>query len=401
LSCFRGFILDQKDHAVTETTPTPVQPEAALSTELATELSTTSGEPTKALTAEDQQQLDEIVAQIDITDPVLSIAYGAKTMNAMSRFSESMMQEVRAKDAGEIGQQLTTMLSKVKSIDLTVFEQKKGLLESLPLIGKMFSKLERTLMEYQTLAQQVDTISNKLQDTIVELLRNIATLEQLFIRNSEYFKQISLHIIAGKKKIEQIQASDLPQAQAKAEQSGDAMDAQLVRDLVNGIQRFERRLHDLLLSRTFAIQTAPQIRLMQNNSQSLAEKIQSSILTTIPIWKSQIVLALSLNSQRQAAKLQKDVADTTNEMLRRNAEMLELGSIETATEVERSIIDIDTLRDVQNRLLNTLEETLSIASNARQRRVEVEKELGGMEQELRMKLASIAAGQNAQAKVVG
>jgi len=386
---------------VTETTPTPVQPEATLSTELATDLSTTSGEPTKALTAEDQQQLDEIVAQIDITDPVLSIAYGAKTMNAMSRFSESMMQEVRAKDAGEIGQQLTTMLSKVKSIDLTVFEQKKGLLESLPLIGKMFSKLERTLMEYQTLAQQVDTISNKLQDTIVELLRNIATLEQLFIRNSEYFKQISLHIIAGKKKIEQIQATDLPQAQAKAEQSGDAMDAQLVRDLVNGIQRFERRLHDLLLSRTFAIQTAPQIRLMQNNSQSLAEKIQSSILTTIPIWKSQIVLALSLNSQRQAAKLQKDVADTTNEMLRRNAEMLELGSIETATEVERSIIDIDTLRDVQNRLLNTLEETLSIASNARQRRAEVEKELGGMEQELRTKLASIAAGQNAQAKVVG
>lgn len=386
---------------MTETTPTPVQPEAALSTELATDLSTTSGEPTKALTAEDQQQLDEIVAQIDITDPVLSIAYGAKTMNAMSRFSESMMQEVRAKDAGEIGQQLTTMLSKVKSIDLTVFEQKKGLLESLPLIGKMFSKLERTLMEYQTLAQQVDTISNKLQDTIVELLRNIATLEQLFIRNSEYFKQISLHIIAGKKKIEQIQATDLPQAQTKAEQSGDAMDAQLVRDLVNGIQRFERRLHDLLLSRTFAIQTAPQIRLMQNNSQSLAEKIQSSILTTIPIWKSQIVLALSLNSQRQAAKLQKDVADTTNEMLRRNAEMLELGSIETATEVERSIIDIDTLRDVQNRLLNTLEETLSIASNARQRRAEVEKELGGMEQELRTKLASIAAGQNAQAKVVG
>ena len=386
---------------MTETTPTPVQPEAVLSTELATDLSTTSGEPTKTLTAEDQQQLDEIVAQIDITDPVLSIAYGAKTMNAMSRFSESMMQEVRAKDAGEIGQQLTTMLSKVKSIDLTVFEQKKGLLESLPLIGKMFSKLERTLMEYQTLAQQVDTISNKLQDTIVELLRNIATLEQLFIRNSEYFKQISLHIIAGKKKIEQIQATDLPQAQAKAEQSGDAMDAQLVRDLVNGIQRFERRLHDLLLSRTFAIQTAPQIRLMQNNSQSLAEKIQSSILTTIPIWKSQIVLALSLNSQRQAAKLQKDVADTTNEMLRRNAEMLELGSIETATEVERSIIDIDTLRDVQNRLLNTLEETLSIASNARQRRAEVEKELGGMEQELRTKLASIAAGQNAQAKVVG
>lgn len=384
---------------MTETTPAPLLPELALSTELATDLTAPVSESATALSVEDQQQVDEIAATIEITDPVLSIAYGAKTMNAMSRFSESMMQEVRAKDAGEIGDQLTTLLGKVKSIDLTVFEQKKGLLASLPVLGKLFNKLERTLMEYQTLAQQVDTISTKLQGTIVELLRNIATLEQLFIRNSDYFKQISLHIIAGKKKIEQIQSLDLPLAQTKAEQSGDAMDAQKVRDLVNGIQRFERRLHDLLLSRTFAIQTAPQIRLMQNNSQSLAEKIQSSILTTIPLWKSQIVLALTLNSQRQAAKLQKDVADTTNQMLRRNAEMLQLGSIETATEVERSIIDIDTLRDVQSRLLNTLEETLSIASNARQRRTEVEKELGTMEQELRTRLGSIAAGQNPQAKV--
>jgi len=386
---------------VTETTPAPLLPELALSTELATDLTAPGSESAAALSVEDQQHVDEIAATIEITDPVLSIAYGAKTMNAMSRFSESMMQEVRAKDAGEIGDQLTTLLGKVKSIDLTVFEQKKGLLASLPVLGKLFNKLERTLLEYQTLAQQVDTIATKLQDTIVELLRNIATLEQLFIRNSDYFKQISLHIIAGKKKIEQIQSLDLPQAQTKAEQSGDAMDAQKVRDLVNGIQRFERRLHDLLLSRTFAIQTAPQIRLMQNNSQSLAEKIQSSILTTIPLWKSQIVLALTLNSQRQAAKLQKDVADTTNQMLRRNAEMLQLGSIETATEVERSIIDIDTLRDVQSRLLNTLEETLSIASNARQRRTEVEKELGTMERELRTRLGSIAAGQNPQAKVAG
>ncbi|MBF7996793.1 toxic anion resistance protein [Rahnella sp. SAP-29] len=372
--------------------------EPVLSTQLATDLTAAPDTQTPAISAEEQQKIDEIAAQIDITDPVISIAYGAKTLNAMSRFNESLMQEVRAKDAGEVGAQLTDLLSKVKGIDLTVFDQKKGLLESIPLLGKLFNKVERTLLEYQTLARQVDTLSEKLQDTITELLRNIATLEQLFIRNREYFKDISLHIMAGKKKIEQIQSEVIPAAQAKAQASGDAMDAQNVRDLLEGIQRFERRLSDLMLTRTMSIQTAPQIRLMQSNSQSLAEKIQSSILTTIPVWKSQIVLALSLNSQRQAAKLQKDVADTTNAMLRRNAELLQTGSIETATEVERSIVDVETLRDVQGRLLSTLEDTMNIASNARARRAEVEKELGTMEQELRTKLASIAAENNPQIK---
>lgn len=374
-------------------------PEPVLSSQLATDLTSDAGESTPAISAEEQQKIEEIAAQIDITDPVLSIAYGAKTLNAMSRFNESLMQEVRAKDAGEVGAQLTDLLSKVKGIDLKVFDQKKSLLASVPLLGKLFNKVERTLLEYQTLAGQVDTLSEKLQNTITELLRNIATLEQLFIRNRDYFKDISLHILAGKKKIAQIQSDVIPAAQARVQASGDAMEAQNVRDLVEGVQRFERRLSDLMLTRTLSIQTAPQIRLMQSNSQSLAEKIQSSILTTIPVWKSQIVLALSLNSQRQAARLQKDVADTTNAMLRRNAELLQTGSIETATEVERSIVDVETLRDVQGRLLSTLEDTMQIASNARTRRAEVEKELGAMEQELRSKLASIAAENSSQNKV--
>ncbi len=374
-------------------------PKPVLSSQLATDLTSDASESTPAISAEEQQKIEEIAAQIDITDPVLSIAYGAKTLNAMSRFNESLMQEVRAKDAGEVGAQLTDLLSKVKGIDLTVFDQKKSLLASVPLPGKLFNKVERTLLEYQTLAGQVDTLSEKLQNTITELLRNIATLEQLFIRNRDYFKDISLHILAGKKKIAQIQSDVIPAAQARVQASGDAMEAQNVRDLVEGVQRFERRLSDLMLTRTLSIQTAPQIRLMQSNSQSLAEKIQSSILTTIPVWKSQIVLALSLNSQRQAARLQKDVADTTNAMLRRNAELLQTGSIETATEVERSIVDVETLRDVQGRLLSTLEDTMQIASNARTRRAEVEKELGAMEQELRSKLASIAAENSSQNKV--
>lgn len=374
-------------------------PKSVLSSQLATDLTSDASESTPAISAEEQQKIEEIAAQIDITDPVLSIAYGAKTLNAMSRFNESLMQEVRAKDAGEVGAQLTDLLSKVKGIDLTVFDQKKSLLASVPLLGKLFNKVERTLLEYQTLAGQVDTLSEKLQNTITELLRNIATLEQLFIRNRDYFKDISLHILAGKKKIAQIQSDVIPAAQARVQASGDAMEAQNVRDQVEGVQRFERRLSDLMLTRTLSIQTAPQIRLMQSNSQSLAEKIQSSILTTIPMWKSQIVLALSLNSQRQAARLQKDVADTTNAMLRRNAELLQTGSIETATEVERSIVDVETLRDVQGRLLSTLEDTMQIASNARTRRAEVEKELGAMEQELRSKLASIAAENSSQNKV--
>ncbi len=341
------------------------------------------------LTPQEQEEVQQLVAQIDITDPVLSISYGAKTMNSISRFSDSLLEQVRAKDAGVIGEQLTDLLGKVKSVDLSTFGEKPGFMASLPVVGKLFNRIERTMAEYQTLAQQVDTVTNKLDTAMVDLLRNISTLEQLFVRNREFFQQINLHIIAGKQKVAQLQEVDLPAAQAQV--ADDPMNAQKVRDLLEGIQRFERRLHDLMLSRTIAIQTAPQIRLMQGNSQSLAEKIQSSILSTIPIWKSQIVLALSLHNQRQATKLQKDVADTTNEMLRRNAELLQTGTIETAREVERSVVDIETLRDVQARLLNTIEETVTIASDARTRRQEVEQELSTMENDLRTRLANIAS----------
>ncbi|MFJ5392836.1 toxic anion resistance protein [Pectobacterium sp. CHL-2024] len=345
------------------------------------------------LSEQEKSEVSVLVNKIDITDPMLSISYAANTMGNISRFSESLMQEVRAKDAGVIGEQLTDLLMKVKSVDLTVFDTKQSFLASFPLIGKLFSTIQRTLLEYQTLAQQVDTVSKKLESAMMELLRNISTLEQLFIRNREYFQQITLHIMAGKQKLATIQSGDLTAAQEKAQRTNDPMDMQYVRDLVSNIQRFERRLHDLMMSRTIAIQTAPQIRLMQSNSQSLAEKIQSSILSTIPLWKSQIVMAITLHSQRKSAKLQKEVSDTTNAMLRRNAEMLQLGTVETAREVERSIVDIETLREVQSRLLNTIEETVTIANDARTRRADVEKELGTMETELRTRLAEIAANQ--------
>ncbi|MBS1203754.1 MAG: Tellurite resistance protein [Proteobacteria bacterium] len=342
------------------------------------------------LTPAEQTQIQNIVEEININDPVFSLAFGAKTMNSISQFSESLMQEVRAKDAGVIGVQLTDLLMKIKQVDISAFEQKPGFLASLPLLGSLFNRIERTMLEYQTLAKQVDTITAKLNDAMVDLLRNISVLEILFDRNRDVFQQITLHIIAGKQKLEQIKQNELPALQAQA--ATDPMNAQRLRDLLEGIQRFERRLHDLMLSRTIAMQSAPQIRLMQSNSQSLAEKIQSSILSTIPVWKSQIALSMSLQTQRQAAKLQKDVADTTNDLLRRNAEMLQTGTLETAREVERSVVDIETLRDVQSRLLSTIEDSVKIASDARQRRAEVEKELVTMENDLRSRLASIANG---------
>lgn len=342
------------------------------------------------LTPAEQTQIQNIVEEININDPVFSLAFGAKTMNSISQFSETLMQEVRAKDAGVIGAQLTDLLMKIKQVDISAFEQKPGFLASLPLLGSLFNRIERTMLEYQTLAKQVDTITEKLNEAMVDLLRNISVLEILFDRNRDVFQQITLHIIAGKQKLEQIKQNELPALQAQA--TSDPMNAQRLRDLLESIQRFERRLHDLMLSRTIAMQSAPQIRLMQSNSQSLAEKIQSSILSTIPVWKSQIALSMSLQTQRQAAKLQKDVADTTNDLLRRNAEMLQTGTLETAREVERSVVDIETLREVQTRLLSTIEDSVKIATDARQRRAEVEKELVTMENDLRSRLASIANG---------
>lgn len=347
----------------------------------------------RQLTPAEQDQVQSIIKDINLNDPVFSLSYGSQAMKGAAQFSESLMEQVRAKDAGIVGEQLTGLLQKIKQVDVSVFEKKPGLLSSLPLLGSLFNRIEHTMLEYQTLAQQVQSITDKLNEAMVELLRNVSVLEVLFNRNREVFQQIALHIVAGQQKVEQVRQQELPALQSQA--GADPMAAQQVRDLLEGIQRFERRLHDLMLSRTIAIQTAPQIRLMQSNSQSLAEKIQSSILSTIPVWKSQIALAISLHTQREAAKLQKEVADTTNDLMRRNAEMLQTGTLETAREVERSVVDIETLRDVQSHLLSTIEESVNIATEARQRRLGVEKELLTMESDLRNKLAAIANGKPA------
>ncbi|OCQ52252.1 TelA-like protein [Photorhabdus australis subsp. thailandensis] len=342
----------------------------------------------------DQEHLNALVEKIDITQPAAVISYGAKPMGEIARFADTLLDNVRTKEANEVGQKLSALVMFIREHDaLSVEEKSSGFLRNLPLIGGIFKKAERTMIDQKTLTQQVDTIATHLDNAMLNLLRDITVLDQLYDRNLGFYKEISLYVEAGKQKLQQIKTVELPSLQRKAATSQDMMDAQSVKDLLEDINRFERRIHDLELSQTIAIQTAPQIRIVQNNNQQLAEKIQSSILSTLPIWKSQMVLNLSLKAQGKAAKLQKEVADTTNDLLRKNAEILQQSSIATATEVERSIVDIETLRDVQSRLVNTIEDTMRIASEARIKRTEIEKELSSMEDNLRQRLTAAANAQ--------
>ncbi len=339
---------------------------------------------------QDLARIDEISQNIDINQANEVLAYGVKPMTEISKFADTLLQGIKGKDSGVIGEQLGSLISKVKEYDpLTKEDQNNSFLAKLPIIGGFFRKNATEKIDHMTLTSQVDTIAAHLDQSMVGLLRDNERLEQLYLKNFEYYKEISLFVTAGKKKIEETKATELPRLQAQADESKDLLDAQKVKDLMENLNRFERRLHDLEISKTIAMQTAPQIRIMQNNNQQLAEKIQGSILTTLPVWKNQMVLALSLDQQGKAAKLQKDVSDTTNELLRRNAEALQQNSIATATEIERSVVDIETIREVQDRLVNTIEETMRIATEARHRRAEVEVELGQMEDNLRQRIGAV------------
>jgi len=342
-------------------------------------------------------KVTELAKSIDLNNQSLSITYGADTMQEIARFADSMLSRVRAKDAGPVGETLTDLLLKVKDIDLSALaKDNRGFLERIPLIGSLFNAAQRSLARFNTLAGQVEQIASKLDEAMIGLLRDIEVLEQLYDHNKNFHENLSVYIAAGKERLEKARTEELPRLKDEAEKSGDSMAAQAVRDFAEKINRFERRIHDLELSRTITVQTAPQIRLIQSNDQTLAEKIQTSILTTIPIWKSQMVLALSLHKQKSAAKLQKDVTDTTNELLRKNADMLQSATIETAREVERSVVDIETLRTVHEKLLSTIEETLKIAEEGKNKRAAVEKELEVMEQDLKTRLTGLAAAKTTQ-----
>ncbi|MBR4741460.1 MAG: toxic anion resistance protein [Desulfovibrio sp.] len=329
--------------------------------------------------------------EINFDDPTLTLSYGAKTMDEISKFADSLLGNVRVKDSGPVGQGLADLMGRIKNVDLDVIARpKKGFLESIPFVGKLFSSVERTLAQFDTVLNQVEDISKKLEDAMFGLQKDIHVLEQLYAHNKNFYEDLTAYIKAGEAKLEQAKTEELPRLEAIAKESGDTLAAQNVRDFAERLNRFERRLHDLKLSRTITVQTAPQIRMIQSNDQNLAEKIQTSILATIPIWKNQMVLALSINGQREAAHLQKEVADTTNAMLAKNAELLHDSTIETAREVERSIVDIETLRNVHQKLISTIEETMAIVREGREHRRETEKELVAMEEDLRVRLTDLA-----------
>ena len=339
-----------------------------------------------------EAKIAEALKEIDLTSPTVTMSYGTKTMTDIAGFADTILANVRAKDAGAVGTDLQNLMLKVKGIKIEdIANSKKSFWASLPVIGSLFDTVSSKLAEYDSAAKQIDAISDKLDEAQLGLLKDIEVLEQLYENNKNFYTDLTAHIIAGEQRLEQARTVELPALEKKAQDSKDNMDAQAVRDFADMINRFEKRLHDLKLSRTITLQTAPQIRMIQANNRTLAEKIQTSILATIPIWKSQLVLALSIHGQKNAAELQKSVADTTNEMLKKNAEMLQSSTIETAREVERSIVDVETLRDVQGKLINTIEETLNIANEGRMKRREAEKELAAMETDLRNRLTELAA----------
>lgn len=328
--------------------------------------------------------VDNFADQIDITNSNVVLQFGAATQKKIADFSENALQNVRAKDLGEIGGMLTGLVTELKSFH--VEEEEKGF---LGFFKKTSNKLNAMKAKYDTAQASVDKICTVLEGHQVQLLKDIAMLDKMYDMNLLYFKELSMYIMAGKQKLEQVRSTQLPELMAKASESGLPEDAQAANDLSSMCDRFEKKIHDLELTRMVSIQMAPQVRLVQNNDSMMTEKIQSTLVNTIPLWKSQMVLALGLAHSQQAIQAQREVTDMTNELLRKNADALKMGTIETAKESERGVVDIETLQYTNQSLISTLDEVMQIQEEGRQKRREAEQELGRIEEELKQKLLSL------------
>ena len=334
---------------------------------------------------EEDRMIDEFSRKIDVTDANLVFSYGAGTQQQIASFSDNALKNVQAKDLGEVGDMISGLVTELRSF--TIDDEDRG--GFLGLFKKQVDKLTTMKNKYQHAETNINKIVDSLQQHQVQLLKDIATLDQLYEENLRYFKELSMYIEAGKRRVEQVRATDLAQAKRKAEVSGLPEDAQAANDLAAKIDRFEKKLYDLELTRNVSLQMAPQIRLLQNSNQLMAEKIQSSLVNTIPLWKSQMVLALGVQHSQDAMEAQRAVTDVTNELLKRNAEKLNQATIATAKESERGIVDIETLRETNEKLINTMDEVLRIQQEGREARKNAEKELAQIEGQLRAKLLEI------------
>lgn len=335
------------------------------------------------LSEEERRAVDQYAEQIDLTNSTAILQYGSGMQKKMADFSESALNNVRTKDLGEIGNMLSNVVKELRSFDE---EEEKGF---LGIFRKPSNKIQAMKTKYAKAEANVSQICKVLESHQVQLLKDIAMLDKMYELNLSYFKELSMYILAGKKKLNEIRNSEIPALLKKAEQSGLAEDAQAVRDRTAMCDRFEKKLHDLDLTRTISMQTAPQIRLVQGNDTLMAEKIQSTIVNTIPLWKSQMVLALGVEHSAQAAAAQREVTDMTNELLKRNADKLKAATVETAKESERGIVEMETLKHTNESLITTLDEVLQIQQEGRRKRAEAEQEMQRMEQELRKKLLQV------------
>ena len=333
------------------------------------------------LTPEEQKMVDDFAEKIDIRNSQQVLQYGAACQKKIGDFSDAALSKVRTKDMGEVGDMLTQLVGELKGFDAA--EEQKGL---FGFFKKQSNKLEAMKAKYDKVEVNVEKIQGALEAHQVQLLKDVAMLDRMYEMNMAYFKELSMYILAGKKKLAQVRQTELVQLTEKAKASGLPEDAQAARDLSDLCDRFEKKLYDLQLTRTISIQMGPQIRLIQNNDTMMAEKIQTTLVNTIPLWKNQMVLSLGMAHSQQAMEAQRAVTDMTNDLLKHNAEALKQGTIDTARESERGLVDLETLQQTNKSLIDTLDELAKIQSEGKRKRAEAEVELGRIEGELKNKL---------------
>ena len=336
------------------------------------------------LTPEEQAMVDQFAGQIDLTNTQQILQYGAGSQKKIADFSESALGSVRTKDMGEIGQMLTSVVAELRAFEED--EETKGF---FGLFKRGASKLETLKAKYDKADANIDKIVEAMEQHQIVLLKDVAMLDKMYELNLNYFKELTMYILAGKQKLEHAKKVELPALLAKAEASGLPEDTQAARDFSAQIDRFEKKIYDLELTRTVSLQMAPQIRLIQSNDTAMSEKIQSTLVNTIPLWKSQMVIAIGLDHSTEAARAQREVSDMTNALLKKNAETLKLATIETARETERGIVDMETLKSTNATLIATLDEVMKIQQDGRVKRQEAEAEMTRMDNELKQKLLEI------------
>ena len=365
--------------------PTPAEEEKAAP---AQQEAAAPEQPQVNLTPEEQAMVDQFAEKIDITNSQQVLQYGSACQKKIGDFSEAALSKVATKDLGEVGDMITSLIGELKSFDAGE-EEKKGI---LGFFKKKGDQLDAMKMKYNKAETNVEKIQSMLEGHQVQLLKDIAMLDKMYDLNMAYFKELSMYILAGKKKLQEVREGKLGELEATAQATGLAEDAQAAKDLADKCNRFEKKIYDLELTRTISIQTAPQIRMIQNNDNVMVEKIQTTLMNTIPLWKNQMVLALGIAHSNEAAQAQRQVNDITNALLKQNAEKLHMASVETAKEAERGIVDIETLKKTNAELIQTLDDVMKIQSEGREKRIAAEAEMAKMENDLKGKLLEIRGG---------